>query len=299
MGQVNRRDFIRSAAIAAVSAPLLPNGAYASKKRATVFVVHGKNVKKMLAAGLSKLGGWQSFVKKGKKATLKVNVSWPSLPEQGGNTDPILTEQCVASCLAAGASEVVVPENIIGHSPKAFSMSGIEAAVKRSGGKIYDAVEDKHYRDVEIPKGKALKKESVIKDVLDTGCLINIPVAKSHGGTVLTISMKNWMGAVKGRKDWHSNDLHQCIADFSTFIKPSLVIVDATRIMLTNGPRGPGEMAHPNQLIFSLDPVAADAYAATLFDRKPFDIKYIEIAHGLGIGCGNLDDVEIVHVKKI
>ena len=251
----------------------------------------------MLEEGISRFGGWPTFVKKGKKATLKVNVSWASLPEQGGNTNPILTEWCVRSCLAAGASEVIVPENIIGHSQEAFKMSGIEEAVKRSGGKIYDASADENFVPVDIPEGRLLKQESVIKDVLDAGCLINVPVAKSHGGTILTLSMKNWMGAVKGRQDWHRLGLDQCIADFSTFIKPSLVIIDATRIMLTNGPRGPGEMAYPHRLLFSRDPVAADACAATLFARKPFDILHLRLAHEMGVGCGNLDEIDILNLE--
>ena len=93
-----------------------------------------------------------------------------------------------------------------------------------------------------------------------------MPVAKHHGGATLTISMKNWMGAVDNntRRSWHRDGLHQCIADFSTYLKPHLVIVDATRIMLDHGPQGPGKLAHPHEIIFSTDPAAADAYAGSV-----------------------------------
>ncbi len=105
------------------------------------------------------------------------------------------------------------------------------------------------------------------------------------------------MGSVKNRKIWHSSNLHQCIADFSTFIKPSLIIIDATHIMTTRGPRGPGKMAFPNQLVFGTDPVAVDAYSATLFDKQPFDIPYIKIAHEMKIGCGDLTRIHVEHVQ--
>ena len=125
----------------------------------------------------------------------------------------------------------------------------------------------------------------VPKDLLEADCLINIPVAKHHGGATLSISMKNWMGSVKDRGFWHRNDLNECIVDFNSFLKPQLVVVDATRIMLDKGPQGPGPLAHPNEIIFSKDTVAADAYAATLFpDRKPEDIKYIRLGDERKVG---------------
>ena len=106
----------------------------------------------------------------------------------------------------------------------------------------------------------------------------NMPVAKHHSGATLTLSMKNWMGSIanEDRRAWHRDGLHQCIADFSTFIRPKLVVIDATRIMLTKGPQGPGDLEHPNEVILSTDPVAADAYAATLFKKAPFDIGHIQ-----------------------
>ncbi len=296
MKNIVRRDFLKVAAVATAAGTLLPGQALAGKEKSTIYVVHGTDVKKMVAAGMKKMGGFKAFVKKDKKATIKANASWESRPEQGGNTDPYLVGECVAACVAAGASEVVVPENIVKESGKSFAVSGIEAAVKKGGGRLY-VPEDAHFRKVSLPGGKTLKDCEVVVDVLDTGCLINLPVAKNHSGSVLTLSMKNWMGSVKDRRAWHRGKLDQCIADFSTFIKPNLIIIDATRIMLTNGPRGPGQMAKPNKLIFGVDPVAVDAYAATLFKKEPFQVPHIRIAHEMGIGCGDLGKVKIVDLE--
>lgn len=82
--------------------------------------------------------------------------------------------------------------------------------------------------------------------------VVNMPVAKHHGGAGLTIAMKNWMGAVKDRGWWHKNNLHQCIADISTLIKPQWTIIDASRIMMDSGPQGPAkELKKPNMIIIS------------------------------------------------
>jgi uncharacterized protein (DUF362 family) len=297
---ITRRQFLIRTAAGIAGVGFLPaviraqNAITASK--AKLFVMHGKNIAAMLSAGIAKLGGWKSLIKPMARVVLKVNAAWASLPKEGGNTNPALVEECIRQLLAAGAGEVLMPENPCSPAREAFSRSGIEQAAERAGGKLY-LPQASHYRKVQIPRGLSLKQAEVVADVLDADCLINMPVAKNHSGSTLTLSMKNWMGSVKDRGFWHRNDLHQCIADFSTLVKPKLVIVDATRILLTNGPRGPGKLAFPDQLIFGTDPVAVDAYAATLFGKTPFSVKYIKIAHDMGIGCGVLDLVKIEHIN--
>ena len=162
---------------------------------------------------------------------------------------------------------------------------------------MYALTDERLFREVSLPKGRVLKNAKVAIDVLDTECLINLPVIKHHHGSVITGSMKNWMGSVADRHAWHNGGLDQCIADMSTRIAASLIIADATRIMITEGPRGPGELKHPNLILLGTDPVAVDAYAATLLGRKPFDVPHIKTAHEMGIGCGNLDQLEIIRIE--
>lgn len=294
---MKRRDFLKSAVAATAVGSFMPGIVLAGVSSPFVYVVHGMDIKKMIAVGIGRMGGWKAFVKQGKKVTIKPNIAWPSRPEQGGNTAPRLVGECVAACKEAGALEVIVPENPCSDFRRSFPMSGIEDAVEKAGGRMYCAGKSEHFLSVDLPGAKNLKQADVVVDVMDTGCLINLPVAKTHSGATLTLSMKNWMGSVKDRGFFHRNNLHQCIADLSTFIKPSLIIIDATRIMLTEGPRGPGKLDYPNQLIFGKDPVAVDAYASTLFKKDPFDILHIKIAHEMGIGCGDLTKVNVVHVN--
>lgn len=297
---LDRRDFLKGMALAATGLPLIGTRVFAAqtpaKSATTIYVVHGKKIPEMLRQGMAKLGGWKAFVKAGKNAVLKPNAAWPSKPEQGGNTDPVLVGECVAGCLAAGAAEVVIPENTCTDAATAFSRSGVEQAVKKAGGRIYAPKKDQ-YEKATLPDAKILKQADIVKDVLHADCLVNIPVAKDHVAVKVTAAMKNWMGSVRDRGYWHTHGLPQCIADFSSFIKPSLTILDATRILLTNGPRGPGKLAYPAQIVLGRDPVAIDAYATTLFKLKPFDVPYIKIAHDMGIGCGDLSKVNIVHIN--
>lgn len=298
MTTLSRRTFLRTAAVAAGSVALPVRGlGVEQKKKTTICVVKGTDIKKMVAKGIAQLGGWKKFVKQGKLATVKPNVAWISTPEQGGNTDPVLVGEVVAACRKAGASNVVLPEHSCRDAKKSFEVSGIMAAAKKAGGKLYSLNKEKRFRSVRLPKAKKLKEADIAVDVLDTGCLINMPVAKHHGAAKLTLSMKNWMGSVKDRGFWHRNDLHQCIADFSTFVKPTLIILDATRILLTKGPQGPGKQEHPHEIVVGTDPVAVDAYATTLFKKKPFDIPHIKIAHEMDVGIGDLSKVRIVRLE--
>ena len=294
MSTVKRRTFLKTTASAA-AVTALPAVAQEAPK-ATVVVVHGTDIPKMLEAGIAKLGGWDKFIKPGMKVAIKPNIAWNSKPEQGGNTHPDLVKACVLAAEAKGATKITVPENTCDPEDKSFKASGVEDILKGTKARLYRPAKS-DYKQVDIPEGKSLKTAEVPKDILNCDCLINMPVAKVHGGATVTLSMKNWMGSVQDRRFWHNNNLHQCIADFATYIKPKITIIDATRIMLTKGPRGPGEMETPNEIIFSTDPVAADAYATTLFKKEPFDIGHIKIAHEMGVGCGDLSKVKVERIE--
>ncbi len=298
MRPIDRREFLKTSAAAAVALALDPQRLFAQSDPALprVVVVHGTDLPAMLAAGIERLGGWDAFVQKDRRVTLKVNAGWASTPEQGANTHPVLVEACVRACLDAGAAKVAIPENPCSPAAKSFEMSGIGAAAKRAGARLYEPA-DKDFQTVEIPNAKILKNVDLVRDILETDCLINMPVAKTHRGATLTASLKNWMGSVRDRGFWHRAGLHQCIADFNGRIRAHLIVVDATRIMTTNGPRGPGKLEYPNRLVFGHDPVAVDAYVATLFAMEPFSVPYIKIAHDMGVGCGDLAKVDIQHLR--
>jgi uncharacterized protein (DUF362 family) len=141
-----------------------------------------------------------------------------------------------------------------------------------------------------------LNQTEVVRDVLEADCFINVPVAKDHSATRLTLGLKNLMGIVWDRQTWHVQGVHECIGDFVLAVKPHLTIIDATRILVTKGPKGPGEVRQPNQVIAAVDPVAADAFATTLFGLKPEDIGYIMHAHQLGAGEARLNRLNITRV---
>ena len=297
--KIKRRTFIKTGTAAALGATCAVSSAARAESAApVVVVVHGNDPAKMVEAGIAKMGGWEQLFKPGAKVAIKPNLAWKSTPEQGGNTHPDILRAFILAAEARKVKQITIPENTCQPEKETFPTSGALDAIKGTAAKLYRP-KPSEYREVEVPKGKICQKAKVSRDLLEADCLINMPVAKHHGGATLSLSMKNWMGAIDNntRRAWHRQGLHQCIADFSTFLKPTLVVIDATRIMLDHGPQGPGKLAHPHEIILSRDPVAADAYAATLFGRKPFDIPHIRIAQEMGVGCADLAKVKVERIE--
>ena len=150
-----------------------------------------------------------------------------------------------------------------------------------------------------MPKGKTLTEAKIHELLLSADVFINVPILKDHASTKLTIGMKNLMGVVWDRGFWHGNDLHQCIADFASYRKPDLIVVDAYYVMKQNGPRGTSKedvVTMKSQLV-STDILAADTAAAKLFGMEPDDIPYITMADQMKLGRKDLNSLSINRIR--
>ena len=295
---LSRREFLRNSAVAVSAAAIasteffaLNRNAYAAKQvKSQVMVSIGggpaENVRKVVEA----LGGMGKFVKKGDKVFIKPNCISGDKPQAAVNTNPEVVAEVARLCKIAGASEILA----MGHdSPTAHTVNGIGEALEAHGGSLIPANSIDQYRTVALPRGIILREIMAINELLDYDVFINLPIAKHHAGTQLTVGMKNYMGLIWNRIIMHQTDIHQTIADLATVRKPDLVIVDATRMMLTNGPSGPGQVAEINTIIASTDPLAADAYTASLFKKDPASVKHFQYAYDMGLGEIYLDRMAI------
>ncbi len=313
---MKRRDFFKSAAMVGLASVFNRNslnaaiGANASGSKLAVqsgpdmVAVMGGEPAVMLARALKELGGIGHYVKKGDKVVVKPNIGWDRQPELAANTNPELIGALVRLCKGAGASQVIVFDHTCHDWKKCYTNSGIEKAVTAAGGKMVPGNDEAYYREVDLPRGVNLKKTKIHQALLDCDVWFNVPVLKHHGGAKNSISMKNLMGIVWDRGFYHRSDLHQCIADTATFHKaPALNIVDAYRIMKSNGPQGKSEadVVMLKSLIVSPDFVAADTAAMKLFSQvQPTDIKdvrHIGMAEKLRVGTQNLEKLNVKRIK--
>lgn len=260
-------------------------------------VASGKDPAKLTRAAVDALGGMGKLVRKGDFVVVKPNIAWNQRPEIGATTNPAVVAEVVKMCKEAGAERVLVMDYVIDKPAEmVLGLSGIMDACTKAGAEVKAAQNESDFRKIDIPKGKAIKSDTCLKELQKADVWINVPIAKVHAMTTLTLGLKNMMGCIWDRQGWHQNSLHQCIADYATAVRPDLTILDANRIMLTGGPKGPGKTKDLGQVIAGVDPVAVDAYGATLFGLKAESIEHIKLAYELGVGEIDLAKVKIKQV---
>lgn len=302
---MKRREFIRKSVGAGFIAGTTLSftgynslfGAGLSEKQGPfdLVAVRGGEPEIMFDRAIEAIGGMRSYVKPNQSVLVKPNIGWDVIPENGANTNPGLVKRIIEHCFEAGAKEVLVFDHTCDNWRRSYQNSGIEAAVNSAGGRMLPGNDESLYRDAKIPGGRQLKETKVHELVMNTDVFINVPVLKHHGGAQISISLKNLMGIIWDRRYWHRNNLQQCIADFGTYRKPDLNVVDAYRVMMQNGPRGISEddIVMMKSLILSPDMVAADAAAARLFGTAPEKIGHIRLADELGVGRMDLENLSI------
>ncbi len=295
---LTRRGFLKVGA-AGTAALAVPGALMAVPAKPDVWVFHGTDKVQLMTACLKMINANGGFGKQARSLALKVNAAWTRTPEEGANTHPDLVATFLKGARDFGITKMDVPEHPCHRAEQSFERSGIHNAVKRAGGEMIDMkTEKRFYSDVTLDQGRTLTTARVTKHFLEADVVVNMPVAKHHGGATLTMAMKNWMGAVEDRGIWHRSGLHQCIADFATFMQPSWTIIDATRIMMDKGPQGPANtLKTPNLLVVSRDQVAADAFAATLFHDDPRTVKYLALAEEMGIGVVDAAGMNVHRVE--
>jgi uncharacterized protein (DUF362 family) len=245
-------------------------------------------------AAVGALGGMARFVRSGDLVVVKPNVVVGRAPEYAATTNPDVVGAVVAMAVEAGAKDVVVVDRPDGAVRNAFEVSGIAAATAKKGGRV-KYVADRDFVDTAIPKGRALSSWSMLTDVFAADVFINVPIAKTHGMAGLTMSMKNLMGILGGTRGNIHQDFDQKIVDINSLVRPHLVVLDAYRILVRNGPTG-GDLADvetPKTCIAGTDPVAVDSLGTSLFGMKPADLPYLVNAGDQGIGVNDLSRLDV------
>ncbi len=250
-------------------------------------VVHGTDREKMVRAAVDHLGGISRFIRPGERVLIKPNVGWDRQPEEAANTHPALVGAVVRLCLSAGASKVWVTDVSVNDPYRSFARSGIEEATRQAGGRIrYTTDNDFVQTDL---KGEVLKIWPVSRFYHEVDRVINMPIVKHHSLSKCTIALKNWYGVLGGRRNRLHQKINESIADLAAAVRPTLTLVDATRVLIRNGPTG-GSLADvsvENTLLAGEDAVALDAWSLRYLDLNVADVPYLGLAEQRGVGVSD------------
>lgn len=304
---MDRRDFIKSVAGAsavAATIPLIDISASAqvpaAGKQSKVIVATGKDYAAITAKAIAALGGIGAFVKAGDKVVVKPNIGWDRNVEQAANTHPIVVKTIVELALKAGAKKVMVFDRSCNDARRCYNNSGILAAVEsiKDPRATCTYVANEDFIPVQIKNGVAIQEWDLYRDAVEADCYINVPIAKHHGLAKLTMGLKNIMGICGGKRGLIHQQIGEKLTDLNMAVRSKFTVIDATRILLRNGPQG-GKLDDVKVLdtvIASTDPVAADAYTTTLFNMKPEQIDAVVAAHKRGMGEMDLAKINVVKV---
>jgi uncharacterized protein (DUF362 family) len=293
---MDRRTFIRLLAIAAFFSPRL-GGPGAAREFPVVGVATGTDFGKITRDAIAAVGGMKRFVKPGDVVVVKPNMGWDRTPEQAANTNPQVVRAVVEEALKAGAKKVKVFDRTCNDERRCYVNSGIQGALKGLTSVEVRFIENERFKKVTL-NGEALKEWDLYGEVLSANVFINVPVAKHHRLTGLTLGLKNIMGVMGGDRGKIHKQIEPALADVNAVLRSHLTVIDATRILTDHGPQG-GDLADVkvmNTVIASTDIVAADAYATTLFGMKPSDIGVTVAAARRGLGEMDLKKVRVVKV---
>lgn len=299
MNRITRRQFMKATA-AGVALGMAGGPSFSSAKEDCDLAVISGDPAGATKKALEAMGGISRFVNKGQGVVLKPNMSFANTPDRGSTTHPVVVATVAQACMEAGAQEVLVLDHTLQRAELCLQRTGIREACKPLRGVyVLAPTEKKFFQEIKIPQGKILERVEVLKEVLDGHILINLPVAKSHSTTGVSLGIKGLMGLIWERESFHSKfNINQALADLATVIKPQLTILDATRALASGGPGGPGDVKKPNLVIAGVDPVAVDSYGVTVVpwygqNFKGRQVEHLLVTHQRGLGKIDLEQLKI------
>lgn len=244
---------------------------------------------------INALGGIEKFVKPGNIVVVKPNLGWDRKPEFAANTHPLVVKAIVEECIKGGAKKVKVFDNPCNDPRRCYENSGVAGALKGLKNVELKHMEDERYKNTKL-NGVFLKEWELYDEALSADVFINVPVAKHHGLTRVSLGLKNIMGIMGGNRGYVHRNIEDALVDVNRVVKSHLTVIDATRILTNHGPQGGSlkDVKVLNKVIACQDIVAADAYATTFFGLNPQDITTTVTASKRGVGEMNLSKVKVI-----
>jgi uncharacterized protein (DUF362 family) len=264
-----------------------------------ISIVSGTARSQTVRKAIELLGGICRFIKPGETVLLKPNIAFARPARICSTSHPDIIIETARLCLSAGAKKVLVTDNPINDPNSCFELSGIASAAKQGGAEII-LPKDNLFRPVTLKGAKLINNWPILYEPLkNADKVMGIAVVKDHHRSGASMTMKNWYGLLGGgRSNFHTN-INTIITELAMLVKPTLVILDATEIMVSNGPTGGSvsDLRQTNLMIAGCDQVAVDSFGATLLDMSPASLAYLVKAQAMGLGTTDYQSLNPIFAK--
>ena len=155
-----------------------------------------------------------------------------------------------------------IADNPIESPADCFRKSKIDQATANAGGRVY-LPDSNAFRMLNTPGATLIEEWWFFhRPFTNVDKVIGLAPVKDHNLCNASMGLKNWYGLLGGTRNQFHQDIHNIISDFAIMMKPTLTIMDATNILMENGPTGgdPSNVRKGDVVLASLDVLASDAW---------------------------------------
>ncbi|RZN40561.1 MAG: DUF362 domain-containing protein [Methanophagales archaeon ANME-1-THS] len=217
-------------------------------------------------------------------ALLKPNIVIPVKPASAIITHPAVVEAVVAVLEENGFEDIVVGEGA--------GLGADESEIFEVAG--YTKLERRGVRLVNLNKAERVEinwkygRLRVPKIVAEADLYVNLPKMKTHGQTVVTLSLKNQKGILShaDKMRFHKWGLHEPLVELAKVVKPDLIVVDALEAMEGEGPLR-GKKKKVGALVIGTNLLETDIACCELMGINPNEVEHLTIGMREDIGAAN------------
>ncbi len=263
-------------------------------------IAHGSDRARTLQLALQALGGIETFIRKGRSRPAQGQRRLCLAAHAVGHDPSRLVAELTRLCLKPPAPRTVaVTDNPINDPASCFALTGIGQAARSAGADLI-LPEERFFKPMTVKGAQLIRNWPVLMVPLaGVTKLIGIAPVKDHHRSGASMVMKNWYGLLGGRRNIFHQDIQTIIAELAGMVQPTLVVLDGTSTMMTNGPTGGSlaDLKETRTLIVGTDQVAVDAFGATLLGKTAADLPFIAKAEALGAGTADYRSLSPVEVS--
>ncbi|HEY4643399.1 MAG TPA: DUF362 domain-containing protein [Bacteroidota bacterium] len=257
---------------------------------------------------LMRLAEYERHIPKDRKTALKVNISWQVF-YPACSTTPWQLDGVIKTLLEDGYEK----QKLYAYHNRTVVVSARKGEVANKHRKV--VVEKYGLKNVHLyepdeqwiryePRQKMLVLDQIFPDGIYIPKrmigenILHLPTMKTHVFTTITGAMKNAFGGLLHEKrHWTHSVIHETLVDLLVIQKEIhsgiFAVMDGT--FSGDGPGPRCMIPHvTNYILASGDQVAIDAVAAKMMGFDPLSIKFIRLAHEMGLGCGDPRAVRVV-----
>jgi uncharacterized protein (DUF362 family) len=237
----------------------------------------------MVKRALDEMGGVERFITKGDVVVIKPNVAFDKNPDLAATTQPDTVAAVVRLCKGAGARKVIVADNPINNPESCFFKTKVGDAAIRAGAELM-MPQESFFEQLYVG-GETITHtwKMFYRPFREATKVIGVSPVKDHNLCKATVTLKNWYGLLGNPRNQFHQDIHGIISDFALMMRPTLVIADARKMLMRNGPTGGSlnDVKRSDAIVVGTDHVAVDSYCVShedLLNKKRSEILYLDKA---------------------